>query len=117
MCRVSRQAVELIEDVGLPVSGGNFFRRPAEWYSEACHACGFELVSAEPLGTAVSERCHHTLRRLLDSRERLEGEPVHVSLRALERILLPVTRRIDDRSVSQADLTRMVFRRSTDSAS
>jgi SAM-dependent methyltransferase len=117
MCRVSRQAVELIEDVGLPVSGGNFFRRPAEWYSEACRACGFELVRAEPLGTAVSERCHHILRRFLDSRERREGEPVRVSLRALERILLPVTRRIDDRSVSQADLTRMVFRRSTDSAS
>jgi SAM-dependent methyltransferase len=116
ICRVSGQGVEFVEGVGFPVSGGSYFRRPIEQYSDACAACGFELVGAEPLGTAVSESCHHILRRFLDSRERHEGEPVGVGLRALERILLQITRRIDDRRASQQDLTRMVFRRSMYSA-
>jgi SAM-dependent methyltransferase len=113
LCRVSGQTVELIEDVAaVPVRSGSYFRRTVDQYSEACHACGFELVGAEALGTAVSEHCHHTLRRFLDRHERGEGERVRLRLRALERILLPVTRRMDDRSTSDEGLTRMIFQRS-----
>jgi SAM-dependent methyltransferase len=111
ICRVSGEAVQLIEDVGPAAAGGNFFRRPVDQYSEICRACGFELVSVDALGTGVSKRLHDRLTTILDRRQRHEGEPVRASLRALERLLLPVTSRLDNQRTIQEDLTRMVFRR------
>lgn len=111
ICRVSGQTVQLIEDVGPASGGGSYFRRPVEQYSEICGACGFELVSANPLGTHVSERLHHKLVRTLDRRERHEGEPVTASLRFLEQLLLPITSRMDDQRTITEGLTRMVFGR------
>jgi SAM-dependent methyltransferase len=110
ICRVSGKAVHLIEDVGPAAGGGSWFRRPVDQYSEICRACGFELVSADALGTQVSERLHLCLVRILDRPERHEGEPVGASLRALERLLLPVTSRLDHQRTIHEDLTRMVFR-------
>jgi SAM-dependent methyltransferase len=111
ICRVSRTMVQFVEDAGPAQGGGSYFRRPVAEYSNACRASGFTLVQADVLGTRVSLLAHTALGRVFDRRERHEGEPVPPTLHTLERLLLPITRRMDDRVAKESDLTRMIFER------
>jgi SAM-dependent methyltransferase len=105
ICRVSNSDILLFEDIAkyMPVrrtSGGgtynNFYGRPVGWYAGVCSAYGFDLVETRYLETYVSRRVELFLSAHLNSRGRTEGSAISRWHRDLERLTIPVTRRLDE---------------------
>jgi ubiquinone/menaquinone biosynthesis C-methylase UbiE len=108
ICRVSANQVILFEDTSLemrPQNSGkgqgqyqNFYGRPVGWYSGVCSANGFDLVETQHLHTKVSLRTYLLLWSVLNKQrkgESVEGTPFSNLHQTVERITLPITRRLD----------------------
>jgi SAM-dependent methyltransferase len=123
ICRVSAKDVLLFEDtrVEMPPStitetGGyqNYFGRPVGWYAGVCSCQGFELIETERLETFVSRTVFVRLWGHLNRSLRNEGEEFSRRHLAVEKLTLPITKRLDRLIKSPNDeLTMMHFRRGT----
>jgi ubiquinone/menaquinone biosynthesis C-methylase UbiE len=114
--RVAKEYVFFIEDTANPRvsdnegSDGHYFGRYIEWYSKECAKHGWSLVHSEALATEMSFRTFKLLRKAL-SRGRIEGQPLSRAHLAIERLTIPLTRRLDRVVPSrQWELTMMSFR-------
>ena len=76
VCRVTRHTVVLMEDTGGHYCDASYVARPVEAYEAECRKHGFKLRNRQYLGLRASRRAHDRIRRLLDSPNHLEGEPL-----------------------------------------
>jgi hypothetical protein len=109
VCRVTRHTVVLMEDTGGCHCDASFVARPVEAYEAECRKHEFKLRNCQYLGLRASRRAHDRIRRLLDSPNHLEGEPLGLPLVVALKLLLLFTRPLDDLIPDKSDLTKMVF--------
>jgi SAM-dependent methyltransferase len=118
LCRVTRQTVYVMEDIGRSMSPGgegDWIGREVEVYRSEFEANGFSLFNFAFLDTRVSRywraKVFSTYFRLAGRRHK-EGDPISFPFKLAMALPMPLTRVLDNLIPDKGDLARMVFHRS-----
>ena len=112
LCRVTGGRIVIMEDTGDMITaakGRSWITRPVAVYQAEFERHGFHLESATYLNVRHSRRAHAVVRRLFMPATHREGEPFGAAVNTILDLVLTITRRLDDRSPDNRDLTKMVF--------
>ena len=110
MCRVSDKKVILFERIESRIKGDELnLGRPVEYYSQIMNNNGFELSDLEYLHIHWSYLVCGSIRKVLNSKNRKEGEPLNWISNVLQKISLPITKRLDDVVKVKRDLAKLEF--------
>ncbi len=112
ICRVTRDEVLLFERIESRIKGHeSCLGRPIPYYAKLMGSNGLKLVQTKPMPLQASYYVCGAIRKLLNPRTRMEGEPLTPFSIALERILLPITSILDLAIPSRRDVMLLRFKR------
>jgi hypothetical protein len=111
ICRVSNDRVILFEMVAPEISGDELcMSRPPGYYADLVRPHDYELREIEHINIYTSYMLAGFTRKLLNPRSRREGEPLTPLSLTVQRLGLPLTRKLDNIFKVKKDVARMVFR-------
>lgn len=114
ICRVSREQVVLFERIEHKRKGDILCEgRPLSYYENLLNKNGFGLLEVKYLDISVSYYVCGVIRKVFNSKSRMEGEPLSNLSLFLERILLPITKLLDKIIKEKRDVAKMVFMRNS----
>ncbi len=112
ICRVSGKEVYLFERIESTIYGDELcLGRPVKYYEEIMNANGFELDSTRFINVRASYYVSGAIRKGLNPKARVEGEPLNSLSVNLQRITLPLTKALDKVFTSEKDVCRLAFRK------
>jgi SAM-dependent methyltransferase len=112
MCRVSAEKVFLFERIEDEITGDELcYGRPVSYYESICREHGFELASSKWINIRASYYVSGAIRKGLNPKTRVEGEPLNSLSIGLQKLTLPVTRHLDKIFTSRKDVARLEFKR------
>jgi ubiquinone/menaquinone biosynthesis C-methylase UbiE len=112
ICRVSKEKVYIFESIDHKTSGDELcYWRPVADYERWFGQHGFQLISKKFINIRVSWMVCGIIRKYLNPKSRVEGEPLNKFSVFLENITLPVTRILDMIFTSKKDVARLEFSR------
>ena len=112
ICRVAKEKVFLFERIEDSIKGDDLcYGRPVSYYEGICRQHGFELASSKWINIRTSYYVSGAIRKGLNPKSRVEGEPLNDVSVFLQNITLPVTRQLDKVFTSRRDVARLEFRR------
>lgn len=112
ICRVAKTEVILFERVESEIKGDELcLGRPVHYYVNLLKEQGFHLAGTKFINVRVSYFMAGAIRKLLNPKSRVEGEPLNAFSVFLQRILLPFTSILDRVFPSKTDVCRMTFRK------
>lgn len=113
MTRVSRQKILIYESLSPFLTGDVLCKwRPPSFYIDHMKNGGFTWESTKFINVSISYYMAGAIRKVLNSNNRKEGEPLNRFSMILQKLLLPVTSILDKIFVTKKDLAQMVFVRS-----
>lgn len=115
LCRVAKEKVFLFERIEDQVTGDELcYGRPVSYYEKVCNQHGFQLVGAKWINIRTSYYVSGAIRKGLNPKSRVEGEPLNGISVFLQNLTLSVTRHLDKVFTSRKDVARLEFRRVKD---
>ena len=112
LSRVSNDNVYLFERIENEIKGDqSCLGRPVNYYSNIMNDNGFELVDTKFINIRTSYYVSGAIRKGMNSSHRKEGEPLNKISTIMQRISLPVTKKLDRIFLSKKDLCRMEYKR------
>ncbi len=112
MCRVSGDSVILFERIESKIKGDDLCKgRPVHNYVEICKSMGFNLVEKSFINIQTSFLVSGAIRKLFNSRKRVEGEQLSKFSVFLQKLTLPITKPLDNIFKVDRDLGKLVFKR------
>lgn len=112
LCRVSAEKVFLFERIEDEITGDALcYGRPVSFYEAICKSHGFELTGTKWINIRASYYVGGAIRKGLNPKTRIEGEPLNSLSVLLQNLTLPVTRQLDKIFTSRRDVARLEFRR------
>ena len=112
MCRVSGDSVILFERIEDEIKGDELcYGRPVGYYSAVCQKQGFKLVETSFINIRSSYYVSGAIRKGLNPKHRVEGEPLNAISVFLQNITLPITKLTDKVFTSRRDVAKLHFRR------
>ena len=110
ICRVAKEKVLLFERIEDEVTGDELcYGRPVSYYSAICQQHGFSLASTKFINIRASYYVGGAIRKGLNPKTRVEGEPLNGLSVFLQKATLPVTRVFDKVFTSRKDVARLEF--------
>ncbi|NNE29431.1 MAG: hypothetical protein HKN16_07330, partial [Saprospiraceae bacterium] len=85
------------------------FGRPVAYYEALMKASGFQLKDTKFINERTSFYLAGATRKLLNPKQRKEGEPINSFSSFIQRISLPVTRQLDKIFTSRKDVGKLHF--------
>jgi SAM-dependent methyltransferase len=115
LCRVAKEKVFLFERIEDEITGDDLcYGRPVSYYESICNQHGFELSNAKWINIRTSYYVSGAIRKGLNPKSRVEGEPLNGISVALQNISLAFTRQLDKIFTSKRDVARLEFKRTSD---
>lgn len=112
ICRVSKDRVYIFESINPQLSGDELcYWRPVSYYQKWFEQNGFRLLSSKFINIRMSYYVCGAIRKLLNKKSRVEGEPLNGPSIFLENITLPLTSVLDKIFKSRKDVARLEFKR------
>lgn len=112
ICRVSDDRVVFFEMVAPQVTGDELcMSRPPRYYAELVRPHGFELREIRHINVYTSYLLAGFTRKVLNKNDRQEGEPLTPFSLTLQRMALPLTKRLDKVFKVKRDVAKLEFRR------
>lgn len=112
ICRVSGKDVFIFERIEKQVKGNLLcLGRPIEDYEKLFAKSGFHLVEAQFLDIQVSHLVLSAVRKLFNRSSRLEGEPQSGFSIGLQKLLLPLTSKLDKWYKRKSNLGMLHFQK------
>ncbi len=112
LCRVAKEKVFLFERIEDEIMGDELcYGRPVSYYEGVCKKHGFALASAKWINIRTSYYVSGAIRKGLNPKTRVEGEPLNSISVFLQNLTLPLTRQLDKVFTSRRDVARLEFRR------
>jgi SAM-dependent methyltransferase len=112
LCRVAKEKVFLFERIEDTITGDDLcYGRPVSYYEGICRQHGFALESTKWINIRTSYYVSGAIRKGLNPKSRVEGEPLNGISNFLQNVTLPVTRLLDKVFTSRKDVARLAFRR------
>ncbi len=112
LCRVAKEKVFLFERIEDEVIGDDLcYGRPVPYYETICNHEGFTLASAKWINIRSSYYVSGAIRKGLNPKTRVEGEPLNGLSVALQNFTLFFTRHLDKIFTSKRDVARLEFKR------
>lgn len=110
ICRVSKDRVYIFESIDSPRSGDELcYWRPVSDYENWFGQNGFILRSKKFINIRASWMVSGVIRKALNPKTRVEGEPLNGVSLFLQNVTLPVTRVLDKVFTSKKDIGRLEF--------
>lgn len=110
ICRVTRKEIFIFEKIEKSIRGTDLcLGRPVEYYKSIFKKHGFELRETKFLNIQVSFLVSGAIRKLFNSSDKKEGEPMSGISRALQNISLPLTSVLDNVFKSERELAMLYF--------
>lgn len=108
MARVSANEVHLYERVEKKIKGDKLnFGRPVSYYENHFKDHGFKLKDVSYLNIQASYLLAGFTRKYLNSKRRIEGEPLNKLSLGIQSIFMPITRILDGLISQRRDLARI----------
>lgn len=112
ICRVSANRVYLFERIESEIKGDELcYGRPIRYYEEIMKENGYELVSTSFINIRSSYYVSGAIRKVLNSKDRKEGESLNGVSNTLQKITLPITGILDKIFTSKKDIARLEFKK------
>lgn len=112
LCRVAKDRIVISERIESRIKGDALcLGRPVSYYENLFKENHFDLQEVKYLKLQASYYVCGAIRKLFNPKDRKEGEPLTKFSIMLERILLPLTRCIDQFIPSKRDLAYLVFQK------
>jgi len=112
ICRVSKESVYIFESIDTPRSGDELcYWRPVSDYQKWFDQHHFQLKSKKFINIRISWATSGVIRKFLNPKSRVEGEPLNGISVFLENVSIPVTSVFDKIFRSKKDIARLEFRR------
>ncbi len=112
IARVAKTEIHLFERIDDPIAGDELcLGRPVSYYADLFRVEGFELVDTKFINIHASYLMAGTIRKVLNSKDREEGEPLNAFSLNLQETLLPLSKRLDQAMHKDRDLAKLSFRR------
>ena len=112
LSRVSCDTVLLFERVESSIKGDELcLGRPVSYYSSIMKENGFELQSTKFINIRSSYYISGAIRKGLNPKTRMEGEPLNKISEILQNMTLPITKLLDKIFKSKKDIGRLEFKR------
>ncbi len=110
MCRVCNQNLYIYESISPVLTGDVLCKwRPQSYYIQLMESLGFKWVSTNFINITVSYYMAGVIRKLLNPRDRKEGEPLNKISIILQNLLIPITSILDKIIKSEKDLAQLKF--------
>ncbi len=110
LCRVSKRKVFLFERIENEIKGDELcYGRPVSYYENLCGQHGFKLVNEEFINIRTSYFVSGAIRKGLNPKDRVEGEPLTGFSVFMQNLTLPVTKQLDKILTSRKDLAKLEF--------
>jgi len=112
LSRVSKDRVFLFERIEDKIKGDELcYGRPVDYYASIMRKNGFELESKKFINIRTSYYFSGAIRKGLNPSTREEGEPLNALSINLQKLSLPITKRMDKIFRSNKDVGRLEFKR------
>ncbi|HMT54815.1 MAG TPA: class I SAM-dependent methyltransferase [Saprospiraceae bacterium] len=112
ICRVSSKNIVIFERIEVGVKGDDLcLGRPIDYYSKIFEKFGFKLLESEFINIRVSYYVCGIIRKVFNSKDRKEGEPLNLFSVYLQKLTLFFTRPLDVIFKSNKDLARLIYER------
>lgn len=112
ICRVSGDRVYIFERIENSIKGDALcLGRPVDYYASIFKAHGFELQETQFINIRVSYYICGAIRKLLNPKDRKEGEPLNGISIFLQNAFLMVTPLLDRIFTSGKDVGKLVFKK------
>ncbi len=112
IARVAKREIYIFERIDDPIAGDELcLGRPVGYYGDLFKAEGFDLVGTEFINIHASYLMAGTIRKVLNPKEREEGQPLTPFSLGLQEALLPLSKRMDKVMHKNRDLAKLSFRR------
>ena len=112
ICRVSGDRVYIFERIENSIKGDALcLGRPVDYYASIFKALGFELQETQFINIRVSYYICGAIRKLLNPKDRKEGEPLNGISIFLQNAFLMVTPLLDRIFTSGKDVGKLVFKK------
>ncbi|MBK8111287.1 MAG: class I SAM-dependent methyltransferase [Saprospiraceae bacterium] len=112
ICRVSGDRVYIFERIESSIKGDALcLGRPVDYYTSIFKAHGFELQETQFINIRVSYYICGAIRKLLNPKDRKEGEPLNGISIFLQNAFLLVTPLLDRIFTSGKDVGKLVFKK------
>lgn len=112
ICRVAKEKVFLFERIEDSIKGDDLcYGRPVSYYEGICQQHGFVLASSKWINIRTSYYISGAIRKGLNPKSRVEGEPLNSISVLLQNLTLPLTRQLDKVFTSRKDVARLEFSR------
>jgi len=110
LCRVSKKQVAIFERVESAIKGDELcLGRPIAYYENKFLGNGYKLRDTSYINIRVSYLMAGMIRKGLNPASRKEGEPLNSASVFLQKMLLPVTKTLDNIFISKRDIAKLVF--------
>ena len=112
ICRVSGDKVYIFERIENVIKGDALcLGRPVDYYASIFKAHGFELQETQFINIRVSYYICGAIRKLLNPKDRKEGEPLNGISIFLQNVFLTFTPLLDRLFTSGKDVGKLVFKK------
>jgi len=112
ICRVSKGDIFIFERIEKVVKGTSLcLGRPVSYYEQLFNRRGFKLKEKNYLNIQVSYLICGMIRKLFNKAKRKEGEKVSPTSVFLQKVVLPITRKLDTVFKANRDLAMLHFER------
>jgi len=112
LSRVSKNKVFLFERIENEIKGDELCKgRPVDYYESLMKKGGFRLTGTKFINIRSSYYLSGVIRKVLNRRDRKEGEKLNLISETLQKISLPITSVLDKLIKSKKDVCRMEFTR------
>jgi ubiquinone/menaquinone biosynthesis C-methylase UbiE len=110
MCRVCNKNLVIYESISPVITGDILCKwRPQSYYINLMERFGFKWESTNFINVYVSYYMAGIIRKLLNSKDRKEGEPLNKVSIILQNFLLPITMLLDKLVRPKKDLAQLKF--------
>lgn len=110
ICRVAKERVYLFERIEDTITGDELcYGRPVSYYESICKQNGFRLASTKFINIRSSYYVSGAIRKGLNPKSRVEGEPLNAVSNLLQKATLPITKLLDRVFTSRKDVGRLEF--------
>jgi ubiquinone/menaquinone biosynthesis C-methylase UbiE len=111
ICRVAKDEVLLFERIEKKIKGHETnLGRPISYYERLLKENDFKLTTSNAMPIQVSYLVCGAIRKLFNRSNRKEGEPLSRFSIALEKLLLPVTSKLDKIALRKRDVMLLEFK-------
>ncbi len=110
ICRVSGDKVLLFERIENSIKGDDLcLGRPVDYYAGIMKEGGFSLADQSFINIRASYYVSGFIRKVFNSKNRKEGDPLNGFSTFLQNITLPITKVLDKVFTSKKDVAKLVF--------